>query len=595
MAHFFAAIDPDPVRRAALRDRVIERLRELSHLKIGSVARGDTVAVWAMVEGAPQDLAVGLGVTGVLLGEAMPRGEARRLSAEDLLADWAGAESPADLPRRDGFSVFLHLTEQAIGVQADLLGIFPVYHTVCAWTRMVSSSPWLFGAHPDYSAAVDPEGIVGLLLANSIVAGRTVYRDVRRLEPGAVLVSEPTGGWREAPNYQVPISAEHHHLPVPEMVHHLHAAMDGAVARHLAGAGPSLLLLSGGLDSRLLAGYLSRQRLPITAVTYGLSTDQETRIAATVARSCGLRHHLEAQAGPRRGLDTTIRWEGVPCAPATGGAAPVLSVRGERVVTGYLMDAIVGGSDIPWGYDGASRTAGFAPFMAQLNRWGFDAATLNRLLRRDVFGDAVEAVTSRIREEYHAAGETDLERSWRTDLRYIQRFHVGRIFWRLSNSAWPSAPSVDQEVIAVAGSFPLALLADRQLEIQLLCKRFPVLAQLPIDRNSYDTRAHDPRLRDLVAQDLWIKLRALGEKASFGLWTAPERRYYHRVFDFNAPGWRAARRSLDLDREPAYQVFQREAFDGMVPRAGTTVTGDAIKEASGVKALLAVHTLLKQL
>lgn len=595
MAHFFAATEPDPVQRAALRDRAIERLGELSHLKIGSVARGDTVAVWAMVEGAPQDLAVGLGVTGVLLGEAMPRAEARRLSAEDLLADWAGAESPADLPRRDGFSVFLHLSENRIGVQADLLGIFPVYHTACAGSQMVSSSPWLFGAHPGFSAALDPEGIVGLLLANSIVAGRTAYRGVRRLEAGAVLVSDPGGGWREVPNYQVPISAERHHLPVPEMVHQFHEVMDDAVARHLAGAGPSLLLLSGGLDSRLLAGYLSRQRLPITAVTYGLPTDQEARIAATVARSCGLPHHLEAQAGPRGGLDTTIRWEGLPCAPGSGGASPVLSVRGERVVTGYLMDAIVGGSDIHWGYDGTSRASGFGPFLAQLNRWGFTADTLSRLLRREVFGDAVAAVTSRIREEYLAAGETDLERSWRTDLRYIQRFHVGRVFWRLSNSGWPSAPSVDQEVIAVAGSFPLALLADRQLEIQLLCKRFPVLAQLPIDRNSYDTRAHDPRLRDLVTQDIRIKLRALGEKASFGLWNAPERRYYHRVFDFNAPGWREMRRSVDLDREPAYQLFQREAFDAMVPSAETTVTGDAIKEASGIKALLAVHTLLKQL
>ena len=410
-----------------------------------------------------------------------------------------------------------------------------------------------------------------------------------------MLASESTSGWREVPNYRVPISAEHHHLPVAEMVHHLHDAMDGAVARHLSGAGPSLLLLSGGLDSRLLAGYLSRQRLPITAVTYGLRTDQEARIAATVARACGLRHHLEAQAGPRGGLDTTIRWEGLPCAPGSGGASPVLSVPGERVVTGYLMDAIVGGSDIHWGYDGASRASGFEPFLAQLNRWGFDPATLSRLLRPEVFGDAVEAVTSRIREEYQAAGETDLERSWRTDLRYIQRFHVGRVFWRLTKSGWPSAPSVDQQVIALAGSFPLSLLADRQLEIQLLCRQFPELAQLPIDRNSYDTRAHDPRLRDLVAQDLWIKLRGLGERVSLGRWTAPERRYYHRIFDFNAPGWREARRSVDLDREPAYQLFRPEAFDAIVPGAETTMTGDAIKEASGIKALLAVHTLLKQL
>ena len=161
MAHFFAAIEPDPARRAVIRDAVIGRLKELSDLKIGSTVVGNAIAVWAMLDGAPQDQAMVPGAVGVLLGESIPRGEGRRRTARDRLDEWAAAASPSGLPRHDGFSLFLRLSEDAVGVQPDLLGIFPVFHTVCDGTRMVSSSPWLLAAHLGFRMTVDPEGLVG--------------------------------------------------------------------------------------------------------------------------------------------------------------------------------------------------------------------------------------------------------------------------------------------------------------------------------------------------------------------------------------------------------------------------------------------------
>lgn len=595
MAHFFAAIEPDPARRAGIRDAVIGRLKELADLKIGSTAVGNAIAVWAMLDGAPQDQAMVTGVAGVLLGEAIPRGTGRRSSASELLADWSDPALPSALPRHDGFRLFLRLTEDTVAVEPDPLGIFPVFHTVCAGTRMVSSSPWLLAAHPGFRLALDPEGVVGLLLANSIFAGRTVYQGVRRLDAGALLVSDREAGWREVPSYRIPVTRDHHHLAIPEIVECLDERLDAAVNRCLAGVGPSLLLLSGGLDSRLLAGFLNRAGRPITAVTHGMPSDQDARLAGGVARSCGFPHHLTTRTGLPRGLESAIRWDGLTHAPGSGGGGQRLSIRGDRIVNGHLMDSIMGGSHVLAGYDVATRTTGFDTFLQHISRYGVSPADLGRLLRREVFGDALEVVTDRIRDEYLNAGDSGLERAWRFDIHHRQRLHVGHALWRLAFSDWPSTPGLDQEVIAAVAGVPLPVVSERRLQLGLLVKKFPRLASLPIDRDSDDTRAHDPRLRDLVVQEIKGRLQRAGQKVLPGRRTTPERRYYHRVFDLDGPGWRAIRSELEPHRELANELFHRAVFSTLVPAAGVHWMGNAMTGASGIRTLLGMLSLLRQM
>lgn len=594
MAHFFAALESDPVRREALLAEVVRRLGDLERMEVAQVRHGNAVAAWAVAPHAPRDVSSAPDGTGILLGEAMARGDARRLSARDLMEEWPVDGSAPPSPR-DGFFAFLRLEAGGIAVQQDLLGIFPVHHAVAGGTAMVSTSPWLLRAHPAVRAELDPEGVAGLLLANGIVAGRTILRGVTRLEPGAVLSWRPAAGqWQERPVYRPPVSATHHLLPVAEMAHRLHDAVDAAVARHLAGQGEGVLLLSGGLDSRILAGIISRQRLPFTAVTYGIPSDQEAQIAARVAAACGLPHRLERR-GTARGLQAALQWEGLSAVPGSGGAGDRLAVPASRIATGYLMDAIVGGSDVLWSYDPVQQCSGFEVFLAQLNRWGFRPDALGRLLRPEVFGDAVPTVVDRLRKEYASGGDNDLERSYRMDLRHIQRHHVGRVLWRQTRSAWPSSPSIDQVVLETAGGMPLPLLAERRLENEILLRQFPELASLPLDRNSYDTRALDPRLRDLVVEAGRHTLRKLRRRFPLNLLPELERRYYHRSFDFNSPVWREERAAADLVREAAYALFVPEEFDRLVPRAEVVWQGEAIKEASGLKALVAITLLQAQL
>jgi len=74
----------------------------------------------------------------------------------------------------------------------------------------------------------------------------------------------------------------------------------------------------------------------------------------------------------------------------------------------------------------------------------------------------------------------------------------------------------------------------------------------------------------------------------------PERRYYHRTFDFNGPAWRRTRLAAAADRERLYDLFDRATLDAFLPAADAhwQPTG-AIEGASGVKMLTALGVWMR--
>jgi hypothetical protein len=61
-----------------------------------------------------------------------------------------------------------------------------------------------------------------------------------------------------------------------------------AMRRHLRGAAPAGLTLSGGLDSRLVLAEAAAQGVPLAAVTYGLPGSEDERYAQRAARTAGV-------------------------------------------------------------------------------------------------------------------------------------------------------------------------------------------------------------------------------------------------------------------------------------------------------------------
>jgi asparagine synthase (glutamine-hydrolysing) len=580
--------DPDPVA-TRIRPMSAEASMRLFGLIGTSVRLGPIWVMWGGFVGAPFSQAPGT----LVLGDAIPGPGPERLTAEQ----YAGLALRASVPPPlDGFHVAATFDPQgAITVATDILGAYPIYYANVGEKLLIASSPALIRAHLSSGLAVDPLGLIGLLLTNGSLRGRTPYREIRRLAAGHVLVAPPNGPPREVRHYSIATSRASHDVPVEECAARLHGALVDAARRHVPDGEPHTLLLSGGIDSRLIGGVLARQGARLNAITRGVSTDLEYRCARAVARRLGLSHalvpHLHATFEE---FERMIEWEGMASGPDTAMVELNEPLPGleKQLVSGYMADPILGGVTVSKAFDAVTRTNRFETFLARTNAWGVPLEALPRLLRPDVFGDGLEQVVSEFCEDFTNAGETDLERSWLHTMQLKERFQIGGTLARLATRSWPRSPHVDRTLLDVVAGIPLPMLDGRRLQREVLTRFHPELARLPLDHNDPDVTPLLPGAGDLLRAGLARRVRRA--RRALGM-PEPERRYYHLLFDFNGRAWRAIRREAEAHRERAYALFDREAFDRLLPRPDVDFPPtQRVEEAAAAKLLLGVCVWLGQ-
>jgi asparagine synthase (glutamine-hydrolysing) len=265
---------------------------------------------------------------------------------------------------------------------------------------------------------------------------------------------------------------------------------------------------------------------------------------------------------------------------------------GPWLVSGYVMDAIVGPVEK---YDPVRRTSDFPVAFAFNNKSGFPFEVMKRLLRPEIFGDALQEVHEELAAEFQGLGIRDADRAYRWPLIHRMRYHTGAPLWRHCFGTWPVVPFIDQAFLETVCACPLALLTDRHLEQRLIRQRFPELARIPLDRNSFRTVTLDPRVRELVMIELREQSVALLTRLTGGRWRRKERRQYHRSYNFNGPAWRWIRRSMEPHREVAYQLFDQTTFDRLLPPPEAEWEGaNSIEPAAGVKSLLGIIGWLRE-
>jgi hypothetical protein len=397
----------------------------------------------------------------------------------------------------------------------------------------------------------------------------------------------------EARQYAVPISDGSHDVPIEESGQRMHEALVTATKRHVT-TEVHTMLLSGGLDSRLLTGVMVRHGVTVEAITRGDPTDLEYRCARGVARHLGIRHHLVPHApGEFARFERSIWWDGMSSSP--GGGSETLGERlphaRPHVVSGYLADSIMGAPVARRSFDPESRSSSAERYVAATNVWGVPLEVLPRLLRKDVFADSLEVVYQELCDDFMSAGDTFMVRSWLFDLAHRQRFVMGRMFPRIAFSAWPRAPQLDREVLRVTASIPVPVFAGKRLEREILERFYTDLARLPLDRNDPVITPLLPGPIDLIRAGIDRRVRRVRQQ--IGL-PEPERRYYHRTYDFNGGPWRGTRLGAASDRQRLYPLFDRATLDAFLPAADAHwQPTELIEGASGVKMLTALSVWLR--
>lgn len=580
MSHFFAIVEPDP----SIRDRVLADAAALfpEEGRRTSVRPGFGIAWWASAN-APCTVAGDDGGFAMLLGDAY--GPAGPVGAGELLA------GPQSIPPWDGFHLGVRWKDGVATVCTDHLGLFPVYLSRGTGRAVAASSPKLLRKDPGFCDEVDPEGLAGILLTRGILGGKTLWKCAARLAPGAAGTSGRGGVWEERTRSEISVATvdpDHARLSFDDAVDVLGDVLVASTRRRRH-PGDGFQLLSGGLDSRMVAGLLRETGGCGDALTFGGAFDVEFRVARRVARHLGYRHTRLPEPWGR--YPQTARWiaeweqlgAGFAFSFAPGIATPeAVSSVGARMHTGFLMDYVAGGTDIDERDHPLDAESVFAKCH---NHNGLSPEVLERILRPGPVLEALQDIRADIVRRWEAQEGDAYQKAWLEGLPLRERHHVGINLWRMSFASWPSTNALDLAVLRTCLGLPAGAMLGRRAQKELVKRRYPDLAALPLDRNSFDTSpllGGSSRLSRLAG-----RFRRRLQK--FVGW---ESRYYFRAYDMDAPQWIAVRSTAEPFRRRLGDYFDLERLAEAVPPPGRPLAamGDRIGQSGPLK--LAVGLML---
>jgi asparagine synthase (glutamine-hydrolysing) len=480
-----------------------------------------------------------------------------------------------------------------VSLTTDPLGLFPLYHATASDRLYFSTSPGLIRDIADRGFEPSAVGIAGVLLAGFMLDGQTIWQGIRRLPPGSILNWSPGHGVSIRAEGSILASDRYFGASDEQCLEAIDSSLEQAIARRVRGR-PVSMMLSGGLDSRILAGYLYASGARDTsAVIFGRRSDYDMIFASLVARSLGWsisRQEDNALRYPdvaRRQVDLEQMSNSLANLSWWTGTSTFRRL-GRPVLNGFLGDVVMGGgTSLVEAFDPATGDYPFERVFGLDNRYGLSPAAARAFMQAGFFGDAVSQVIEAVRSTYDSLPGQGFQKAWRFNLEHRQRFHIAPLAWRMAFEAWPLLPYVDQDLLQTMAGMPLRLMKDRAAQRSFLRTRFPELARLPLDTSS--------RTPELLIGSVPGRLTArIATSRLIDRFVARcgERRHYYRAYDLDSPGWMSVRQLAEPHRSSLAAMFDPQQLEQLLPppavRLGLT---DPTVQAGVTRSLLGLMLL----
>ncbi|MFF7636499.1 asparagine synthase (glutamine-hydrolyzing) [Kitasatospora sp. NPDC008050] len=337
----------------------------------------------------------------------------------------------AGVRRLDGMFAFAiwDLRVSQLVLVRDRLGIKPLSYLPLEAGVLFGSEAKAVLAHPLAEARVDADGLRAVLTAIK-VPGRGVFRGLREVPPGHLVQVGVSGIHTEA-YWQ--LRAAPHTESLPETLDTVRRLLTGAVSSAMAGEPAPGILLSGGLDSSVVAALAAGRTPggePLRTFTVGIGVNADSvpdsPYAAQVVNHLGTRH-LEAALDPEVLADPVVRTavlmaKDLPTPYGDRNITPYLFFRsvGEHTrvaLSGEAADPVFGGFD--WAGEQEVLAAEMFPWLTRARRLGptrglgaglLDPALLDWLA---LDGYCADQYQDAIAEVEHLPESTGLERRMR--------------------------------------------------------------------------------------------------------------------------------------------------------------------------------------
>ena len=235
----------------------------------------------------------------------------------------------------------------------DRFGVKPLFMHERDGVLRFASEPKALLAAPGVAARPDAEAVRECLLHGFVAAPRTLFEGIRKLEPASYALWQ-LGRLHESCYWTAP-----DHDPAPEAraggetdaLERFLAGLEEAVKLDALGEKAGGLLLSGGIDSAVLAALMAKQGSALHTFSLGFEGEEKSELpqAAQVAKHFGATHH-EIVAAPRELpalLERLVAQRDAPLGRASDLAVHLLAAEAARSVpralTGEGCDEVLGG------------------------------------------------------------------------------------------------------------------------------------------------------------------------------------------------------------------------------------------------------------
>jgi len=268
----------------------------------------------------------------------------------EIIAPAYRAWGPAAFGRFQGmFTIGLWDAERAELVLArDPVGIKPLYFSIIGRSIRFGSELKALTALDDQPTELDAGALHTFLGQGYPGPERSLVAGIRPLPPGSFLIANKDG-YRVERYWNARRTSDI--VRMDDAIAQFEPLWREVVDDHLVSDVPVGLLLSGGIDSSLVASALRNRPLAISSFTaaFSVADFDETAAAASIARSCGLPHEtvaIDTRDAASRFRSVVHHYDG-QCADSSGLAFHAVceaAARGHKVVlTGDGADEFFGG------------------------------------------------------------------------------------------------------------------------------------------------------------------------------------------------------------------------------------------------------------
>ncbi len=398
----------------------------------------------------------------------------------------------------------------------DHLGQRPLYYASVPGGLCFASGIRALLEHPHVEPAIDPLGLAQMLTFEYLLEDTTLLAQVRLLAPGSVLVFED-GRLESREYYELRFHPANPSMDPEDYLQGFVEHIRRAVHRQLSEADRRRvgLLLSGGLDSRVLLALLHDQVHELHTFTFGIPGCDDARLAQELAAVSRSVHHF-SPLPPDYLLEVGQRGIRLSDGMQSCIHMHVLANLDEQtqvvhtLFKGFLGDAITGGhlDRMLWSHYPeeivpevllADMDLVFPPeehphlFQPTFHRHVQDALL-------ESFRSAVERTPAPLLADRHNL----------FDLRQRQRRFILHGVELTRSRAIVRTPFADRDFVEFMTRVPPGLRLNRQLVVDMLVRHAPELAKVPYSGTGFPLMPCFRDLRIRLDHQLRWRLRAAG-------------------------------------------------------------------------------------